>query len=324
MEKSIIFVIFSLISISLLIAFRASFSIVTVLHDSMLPTISSGERVLVLKIFPKNLVKKGTIVVIWPWDHLYRSSGRESTYTPFIKRITGLPGEKMVTTINELSEAHRNRVKNFHDKEGNRTWFIPPEHFFVRGDNPLGGYDSLIWGPVPYKAIKGVVLTKLVSISNPIPVSKTHSPEVMNRDFKPGNTAPKFEVHTLSGEKVLSDSFLGKQVLLIFFIPKDFMREKIYYVDNIIGKMNQKRVELVFISIAGVEETKKCLYERNLLSQLLIAPHLPPNPSNKIVNDFNIYCLPYYCYISTTWEIISAGNIGINNPKWKQVIRELT
>ena len=35
---------------------------------------------------------------------------------------------------------------------------IPPEHFFVMGDNRIESVDSRVWGPIPFSCLKGLVL----------------------------------------------------------------------------------------------------------------------------------------------------------------------
>jgi signal peptidase I len=147
---------------ALVLFVRKALVVVTVTLHSMEPTLSPGDRVLVLKYWPRRRLRKGQIVIVWPWEPSERR-GPFGVERPYIKRIVGMPGERLVTSLAELSEIHREDQRPWHDASGMRVWEIPPGHCFVRGDYPIGGFDSLSWGPVPDRAVLGVVVKRLRS-----------------------------------------------------------------------------------------------------------------------------------------------------------------
>ena len=143
--------------------FRILFCVVNIESISMSPTLEDGDRVVVLRYWPTQWLKRGHVVIVWPWTHTHRDSSELFGVVPFIKRVVGLPGDTLITHIDELDNLHKFRpdIQAAHDREGKRVWQIPPNHFFVRGDYTLGGFDSLSWGPVPFSSFLGIVVMKL-------------------------------------------------------------------------------------------------------------------------------------------------------------------
>jgi signal peptidase I len=146
---------------------------------SMLPTLKVGQRVLVNRLGNRfNDPKVGEIVVFHP------PAGAEGTGdtcgdtrrdgeacdkpTPekasvnFIKRVVALPGDKI-----SIREGHV--IRNGKPEKDDyiapcaggsacnlpETITIPPDHYFMMGDNRGESDDSRFWGPVPRKWIIG-------------------------------------------------------------------------------------------------------------------------------------------------------------------------
>ncbi len=92
-----------------------------------------------------------------------RSTAAESQQTPFIKRVVGLPGDRI-----QLINGHviRNGVREKDAyiapcTEGEDCNFptpivVPPGDYFMMGDNRGDSDDSRYWGPVPGRWIIGV------------------------------------------------------------------------------------------------------------------------------------------------------------------------
>lgn len=139
---------------------------------SMKPTLLIGDHILVNKfiygikipfirktIIPLGKPKRDDVIVfIYPVDQS----------KDFIKRVIGLPGEK----IEMIGRKIYINGKLFSDKHGyfmnqgggnhnpdNKNGFapivIPDNRYFVMGDNRDHSYDSRFWGFVPSKSIKG-------------------------------------------------------------------------------------------------------------------------------------------------------------------------
>lgn len=89
-----------------------------------------------------------------------------------IKRLIGMPGDTIeiragVVFINgvELAEPYRNGDPNPADNYGLTT--VPPDSFFVLGDNRENSYDSRYWGFVPEDNILGTPLVIYMSVDAP-------------------------------------------------------------------------------------------------------------------------------------------------------------
>lgn len=149
---------------------RRRLIVVTVFGQSLSPALRHGDRVLALRGLGGRRLRRGDVVLID--SRRGRGPGGPEIRTgpdarPFVKRIAALPGETLTTRIDELEPHERERQIPFHDGSGQRTWHVPPGHVFVRGDLPLGGNDSLTWGPVPFEALLGRVVMKLASAGEP-------------------------------------------------------------------------------------------------------------------------------------------------------------
>jgi signal peptidase I len=158
-----------LISLGLLYL-RTSLIIVTVQGSSMLPTLQPGDRVLVWRHYLFRWLKAGQIVLVRRQPAPFTEAMPENVYLnlsalpPFIKRVVGLPGDKVVTYWSDLPEFEQRRQRDFFDDEGNREWCIPDDHLFIKSDNI--GLDSAILGPLPLSELLGVVLVKLPTRQN--------------------------------------------------------------------------------------------------------------------------------------------------------------
>lgn len=118
--------------------------------SSMAPALKDGQRVLALRSVPRRLLRRGQVALVAP-------GGASSPL--FLKRIRGLPGDRLESSLDELHPAVRRRHRRFYDPGGRRVWRVPPGHVFVQGDGP--GSDSRTWGPVPVSAVRGVMIARL-------------------------------------------------------------------------------------------------------------------------------------------------------------------
>lgn len=123
--------------------------------DSMLPSLTSGESVLAVRLrLPKSRLRRGDVVVLRnPVE-----TGRTS-----IKRVIGLPNEDIRLKggrvyINEvpLEETYLNRASAAGRGDG-QEWWTGPDEYFVLGDNRNDSQDSRAFGPVNRQLILGRV-----------------------------------------------------------------------------------------------------------------------------------------------------------------------
>ena len=125
--------------------------------DSMLPNFLDGEYLLTDKLtYRFGEPKRGDVIVF----EAPGAGGDE-----FIKRIIGLPGEKILVNEGKIHINGHVLNENYIPKEvltGPNTFIkngvevaVPPESYFVLGDNRNASSDSRTWGFVPYSSIKG-------------------------------------------------------------------------------------------------------------------------------------------------------------------------
>lgn len=123
--------------------------------DSMKPNFHTGEVVIVERISYMNnrAIRRGDVVAArFPAD---------PTGTRLIKRVVGLPGERVESSngrlfINgqELSESYQPIYGSAPFEEG-KSRVLNQDEFFLAGDNRPGSSDSRLWGPVVRDDILG-------------------------------------------------------------------------------------------------------------------------------------------------------------------------
>ena len=135
-------VVIVLFAVLLFIGFRLTIQDSSVDGPSMENTFQNGERVLVYKLAYKfGLPQRGDVIIFHP---------PIPSTSPFIKRIIGLPGERVViknstvTVIKvdgskiTLQEPYIRESPDYNYNSG----IIPPDDYFVLGDNRNDSTDS--------------------------------------------------------------------------------------------------------------------------------------------------------------------------------------
>lgn len=130
---------------------------------SMYPTFSNGDYVLTDELtYRIRPPERGEVVV-------FHDVSDPSTY--LIKRIIGLPGERVVIRNNTVTIYNAQNPNGFVLNEtylpsgtvtsGNEDITLSSSSYFMMGDNRAVSYDSRSWGPLPAKNIVGLVRFRL-------------------------------------------------------------------------------------------------------------------------------------------------------------------
>jgi signal peptidase I len=143
---------------------------VVVEGTSMLPQLHDGERLLVNKLVYYKIesvdwghFRRGDIVVFW-----YPKDPDKS----YVKRIIGLPGEKVEVRSGRVFINDRELQESYLDTEHNQTLpsfparTVDEHYYFVMGDNRDNSSDSRYWGLVPEKYIYGKAFFRYWKPSN--------------------------------------------------------------------------------------------------------------------------------------------------------------
>lgn len=132
---------------------------------SMEPTFFNGDYLLIDEIaYRFREPSRGEVVVFrYPGDH--------KSY--YIKRIIGLPGERVVVKNEMVTVFSGGGEKVLHEAylDGNRTsgsveTVLGSNDFFVMGDNRSFSFDSRSWGPVKDDELIGLVRFRLWPVNH--------------------------------------------------------------------------------------------------------------------------------------------------------------
>lgn len=130
---------------------RFIFFNVRVPSDSMFPTIKTGDKISVTRIYNKDKLKRGDIVVFYS----------KELKMDLIKRLIGLPGDEI--EVKEDGSVYVNSVKLNEPYVSSKAikfgkFKVPEKSYFFLGDNRQISFDSRYWD-TPYineKDIKGI------------------------------------------------------------------------------------------------------------------------------------------------------------------------
>lgn len=122
---------------------------------SMLPTLEVNDRLMVDKVsYLFRSPQRGEIVVFEPTDILKKQNFQDS----FIKRLIGLPGEKVEVRAGLVYINDRPLLERYISEFPHYQWgpeVVPPNSYLVVGDNRNDSYDSHAWGFVPRDRLIG-------------------------------------------------------------------------------------------------------------------------------------------------------------------------
>jgi signal peptidase I len=130
---------------------------------SMVPTFSNGDYVLTDELtYRIRPPERGEVVV-------FHDVSDYSTY--LIKRVIGLPGERVVINNNTITIYNQQNPSGFVLDEsylpagtitsGDENITLSSSSYFMMGDNRAVSYDSRSWGPLPKSDMVGLVRFRL-------------------------------------------------------------------------------------------------------------------------------------------------------------------
>jgi signal peptidase I len=129
---------------------------------SMYPTFQDNDFLIVDKMSYKNKEPARGDVIVFK----FLKDGDPADGKYFIKRLIGLPGER-VTVIDNVTTIYKKDgskvilnedfVKNKKNND-NTDYTLGEDQYFMMGDNRNGSYDSRSWGPIHKSQISGHVI----------------------------------------------------------------------------------------------------------------------------------------------------------------------
>ncbi|MBW4535244.1 MAG: signal peptidase I [Pleurocapsa minor HA4230-MV1] len=123
--------------------------------ESMLPTLQVNDRLIINKLaYRFSPPQRGDIIIFSPTEALQQQDYHEA----FIKRIIGLPGDKIQIEDGKVYINDRPLQENYIQDLPNyeyKTQVVAANSYFVLGDNRNNSYDSHYWGFVPRQNIIG-------------------------------------------------------------------------------------------------------------------------------------------------------------------------
>lgn len=153
---------------------------------SMETTLLQDQYVLVDKLTPRWApYERGDIIVFQPPDSMRSGSG-----APFIKRVIGLPGDRVEledgrVLINgvELDEPYlflrRGEPEPTEPSfEGETSWLVPDGSLFVMGDHRSASADSREFGPIDVSTVLGRALLRYWPFDTLGPIQRPEYPEL--------------------------------------------------------------------------------------------------------------------------------------------------
>jgi signal peptidase I len=144
---------------------------------SMLPTLQIDDRLIVDKIsYRFKNPERGDIVVFSPTEALQKQKFTDA----FIKRVIGLPGDKVEVKGGKVYVNDRALAENYIDEQPHYFYgpvTVPSGSYLVLGDNRNNSYDSHYWGFVPRANIIGKAVVRFWPLNrmgeiDPLPTYK--------------------------------------------------------------------------------------------------------------------------------------------------------
>lgn len=132
---------------------------------SMEPTLQINDRLMIDKLtYDFSNPQRGDIIVFNPTETLEEENFHEA----FIKRVIGLPGDKVEVKNGRVYVNGSPLKENYIEAKPNYQWgpeIVTPNCYLVLGDNRNNSYDSHYWGFVPRDKIVGRAIFRFWPLS---------------------------------------------------------------------------------------------------------------------------------------------------------------
>ena len=130
--------------------------------ESMVPTLKINDKLIVDKLtYHFTNPQRGDIVVFSPTDEIKKEN--PNLRDAFIKRIIGLPGDKVEVKGERVYINDRPLQEKYIEDAPHYQFgpaIVPPDSYLVLGDNRNNSYDSHYWGFVPQDHIIGRAIVR--------------------------------------------------------------------------------------------------------------------------------------------------------------------
>jgi signal peptidase I len=130
--------------------------------ESMVPTLQKYDKLIVDKLsYHFSDPQRGEIVVFSPTENIKKEN--PSLKDAFIKRIIGLPGDKVEIKGERVYINSRPLQEKYIEAPPEYQYgpvTVPPNSYLVLGDNRNNSYDSHFWGFVPRENIIGRAIVR--------------------------------------------------------------------------------------------------------------------------------------------------------------------
>jgi signal peptidase I len=130
--------------------------------ESMVPTLKVNDKLIVDKLsYDFTNPQRGDIVVFSPTDNIKKAN--PSLKDAFIKRIIGLPGDKVEVKEERVYVNNQLLQEKYIEDEPHYQFgpvVVPPNSYLVLGDNRNDSWDSHYWGFVPRNHIIGHAIVR--------------------------------------------------------------------------------------------------------------------------------------------------------------------
>lgn len=150
-----------LIAVALAAAVRAAVSIYSIPSGSMMPSLQTGDHILVVP-YRWSDPMRGDVVV-------FRSPSDQSQL--MVKRIVAVPGDLIDSRAGHVRIGERAIAEPYLLRQGATgaisAQLVPGDSFFVMGDNREDSLDSRRWGALPRNLVVGRVRMILWSSGDP-------------------------------------------------------------------------------------------------------------------------------------------------------------